>query len=158
MRLTKEKRSIFHSQFLPSPPAPAAGGFRAKWSCCLKNALSSVWMSSNTLWWTTSDCWQKREDNTSNVKSVRKTNSGLLILCITFIWSTKVYWELTTTWNENSRAVLAKWLHKCNVLHTNIFSFIWKWLVPVQCYCPIMAKHFWLHYFYIYIEDGEIVS
>ncbi len=31
-------------------------GLRAKCSCLRKIARSSVWMSSNTLWWTTSDC------------------------------------------------------------------------------------------------------
>lgn len=39
--------------------AATGGGFRAKWSCSLNVARSSVWMSSNTLWWTTSDCRQK---------------------------------------------------------------------------------------------------
>lgn len=33
-------------------------GLRAKWSCRLNRALSSVWINSNTLWWTTSD-WKQ---------------------------------------------------------------------------------------------------
>ena len=63
---------IFYAQFLPSPLAAAVGGFRAKWSCCLNRALSSVWMRSNTLWWTTSDCRQRRQHNTSTTLQVIK--------------------------------------------------------------------------------------
>lgn len=34
-------------------------GLRAKWSCLLKIARSSVWINSNTLWWMTSD-WKNQ--------------------------------------------------------------------------------------------------
>lgn len=56
-----------------SPSCWLLVGMKAKWSWLLKRARSSVWISSNTLWWMTSD-WKQKNKSISWKK--KETHEG----------------------------------------------------------------------------------